>query len=80
MSILDDIKTLQEKKEKAQTLITRYKTQLETLVNDRDGLIKQLEETYGTTVEGAKAKLLELEKKRDELLSEAKKALDNVNL
>jgi len=80
MSIIDEIKILQEKKEKAQTLITRYKTQLETLISDRDDLINKLEETYGTTIDGAKAKLVELETKRDELLAEAKKALDNINL
>jgi len=79
-SILDEIKALQAKKDKAQNLLTRYKTQLETLVEDREELIQKISDLYNTTVEGAPEKLEELKSSRDKLLAEAKKALDKITL
>jgi len=79
-SILEEIKALQAKKEKALTLLTVYKTQLEGVVQGKEELVKKLNDTYGTTVDGAVAKLAELKEQRDKLLDEAKKALDKITL
>ena len=77
---LDEIQALQQKKEKAQTLLTRYKTQLESLVEEKEEWAEKLKTLYDTTVEKAPEKLEELTKRRDDLLEAAKKALDKITL
>lgn len=79
-NIIEQINSLQEKKEKAQTLLTRYRVQLEGLVKDRDEVVQKLKDVYETTVEEAPHKLAELKTELDRLLNEAKKSLDKINL
>ena len=79
-STIEEIAKLQEKKEKAQTLLTRYKVNLETLMTNRDELVKTLFEKYNTSVDDAPQRLEELKGQLDTLLDEAKKSLDQINL
>jgi predicted transcriptional regulator len=79
-NILDEIKALQAKKDKAQTLLTRYKTQLETIIEERSEWTEKLGTLYGTTIDKAPEKLAELKQNRDRLLEAAKKALDKISL
>lgn len=77
---LKEIEDLQAKKEKALGLHSRYQTQLETLTNERDELVKRLESEFNTTVEGAAEVLNKLQTERDRLLHDAKKSLSMIEL
>jgi len=77
---LKEIEELQSKKEKAVGLLSRYQTQLETLTNERDELVKRLDSEFNTTVEGAQAVLGKLQTERDSLLEQAKKSLSMIDL
>lgn len=77
---MEELNELKAKKEKAQGLLIKYKTQLEAVVSEREALVKKLQDEFGTTVEGAETKLAELRQKRDELLAEAKDALEKIKL
>jgi F0F1-type ATP synthase membrane subunit b/b' len=78
--VVKEIEALQKKREQALGLLSRYKTQLETLVHERDELVSKLEKEFDTTVAGAQVTLEALRDKRDALLAEAKKSLDTVDL
>ena len=78
--VVKEIEALQKKREEALGLHSRYKTQLESLVSERDQLVEKLEKEFNTTVAGAQLTLEELRTKRDQLLAEAKKTLDTVDL
>lgn len=80
MDIVEEIKDLQRKKDEAQTLLTKYKTQLEGIVEDREKLIAELKEKFGVTPEEAEARLEQLVKKRDELLEKAKESLSKIKV
>jgi len=78
MDIMDEIKDLKAKKEQAQTLLTKYRTQLETLAEEKATLVKELADKYNATPETAKEKLATMLEKRDELLASAKDILDKI--
>lgn len=77
---LKEIEELQAKKEKAVGLLSRYQTQLETLTNERDELVKRLGEEFNTTVGDADRVLDKLRSERDALLEQAKKSLNTIDL
>jgi len=72
MSIVDDIKELKAKKEQAHTQLTKYKTQFEGLISEKEALVKELADKYGVTPDTAREKLEKMVEKRDELLQTAK--------
>jgi len=78
MDIMNEIKDLKAKKDQAQTLLTKYKTQLETLAEEKEALVKELADKYGVTPETAKEKLATMLEKRDELLTSARDILDKI--
>jgi chromosome segregation ATPase len=74
------INELKNKKEEAQTLLTKYRTQLEGIVEQREKITAELSEKFNVTPEEAQSKLDALSQKRDELLEEAQKALSKINI
>ena len=60
MDILDEIKALKAKKEQAHTLLTKHRTQLESLNEQRDRLIDELKDKYGVTLESAESLVIKL--------------------
>ncbi len=80
MSSLDEINSLKKKKEEALTLLTKYRTQLESAVETRDTLAARLKDDFNVSPEEAPEKLEALTAERDELLKEAKEALDRINI
>lgn len=78
MTSLESIKELQKQKEKAQTLLTRYTTQLETLAEEKQKIVEAMKEEFGVSPESAEDELAKLEAKRDKLLEEAKRVLDKI--
>lgn len=79
MSVIDEIKALKVKREQAQTLRTKYTTQLESLINEEQELVRELAEKYNVTPETAKEKLAAMVEKRDVLLAEAKSILSEIS-
>ena len=80
MTIIDEIKEIKEKKERAQVLLTKYRTQLESTVEKRDEYIKQLKDKFNITPEELDAFIETLKGKRDCLLQAAKEKLDKIDL
>lgn len=78
MDIVAEIKELKTKKDAAQQLLTKYTTQLETVVEEKAALINELAEKYGVTPEVAQEKLDKMGAKRDELLAAAKEIFDKI--
>lgn len=78
--VLKDIKELKAKKAKGETALTKYSTQLESLVEQRDELIKKLKDEYGISPEEVDSHLERLQQERDKLLEEAREKLDKINL
>jgi len=78
MSIVDDIKDLKAKRDEAQTQLTKYKTQFEGLLSEKETLVKELADKYGVTPDTAREKLDKMVEKRDELLQTAKDVLGKI--
>jgi uncharacterized coiled-coil DUF342 family protein len=80
MNPLDEIKELKAKKAKGETALTKYSTQIESMVEQRDRLVKSLQDEHGISPDELESYLEKLEQKRDALLAEAKEKLDKINL
>lgn len=80
MNPLEEIKELKAKKAKGETALTKYSTQIESMVEQRDRLVKSLQDEHGISPDELEDYLEKLEQKRDSLLAEAKEKLDKINL
>lgn len=79
MSEVDEIRELRAKKEKAQTLVTKYQTQLEGLLEERERRIERLRDEFGVALDDANDKIEELRAQRDELLVSARETLKSLD-
>lgn len=80
MNIIDEIKALKAKKEQAQTLLTKHRTQLESLSEQRDRLIEELQDKYDVTLETADATIAKMSEELQSKLDEARKTLDKIEI
>ena len=80
MDIVSEIKDIKSKKEQAQTLLTKHRTQLESLTEQRDKLLGELVDDYGTTLDDAPALLDKLSSELDAKLAEAKEILEKIDI
>lgn len=80
MNPLEEIKELKAKKAKGETALTKYSTQIESMVEQRDRLVKSLQDEHGISPDELDDYLQKLEQKRDALLADAKEKLDKINL
>ena len=79
-NIIEEIKGLKLKREKAVTAVTKFSTQRETVVEERDKLVEELKTKYGITPEEVESKIVELTAERDKLLDEAREKLSKIKL
>lgn len=80
MDIIAEIKELKKKREQAQMLLTKHRTQLETLTEQREQLITELKDKYGVTVDTASQMVEDLTKSLNSKLAEAKEVLNKIAL
>ena len=78
--VIEEIKELKLKKEKAVTAVTKFSTQREGLIEDRDALTKELKDRYDIAPDEVEAKVDDLTAERDKLLEAAREKLSKIKL
>lgn len=79
-NIITEIKELKAKKAKAETAVTKFSTQLETLREQKKELVAKLLDEHGISPDQIEEYIEELRTKQASLLKEAKEKLDKINL
>jgi DNA repair ATPase RecN len=80
MDVVEEIKVLQRKKEKAQNALAKYNAQLETFKERLTELETELQEKYGITPDESEEYLAKLREEQAQMLEDAREVLGKINL